>query len=92
MKLTKGEAAKLKFAPVILESPVNIECQVTEVRELGSHHMFLARVAAVQADENYMNKKGKFELNSTRLLAYSHGEYLGFGKELGGFGFSVKKR
>lgn len=92
MKLTKGEAAKLKFAPVILESPVNIECQVTEVRELGSHHMFLARVAAVQADENYMNKKGKFELNSTRLLAYSHGEYLGLGKELGGFGFSVKKR
>lgn len=92
MKLTKGEAAKLKLAPVILESPVNIECQVTEVRELGSHHMFLARVAAVQADENYMNKKGKFELNSTRLLAYSHGEYLGFGKELGGFGFSVKKR
>ena len=92
MKLTKGEAAKLKFAPVILESPVNIECQVTEVRELGSHHMFLARVAAVQADEKYMNKKGKFELNSTGLLAYSHGEYLGLGKELGGFGFSVKKR
>ena len=92
MKLTKGEAAKLKFAPVILESPVNIECQVTEVRELGSHHMFLARVAAVQADEKYMNKKGKFELNSTGLLAYSHGEYLGLGKALGGFGFSVKKR
>ncbi len=92
MKLTKGGAAKLKYAPVILESPVNIECQVTEVKELGSHHMFLAKVMAVQVDEKYMKKNGKFELNSTGLLAYSHGEYFGLGKELGRFGFSVKKR
>ena len=92
MKLTKGAAAKLKHAPVILESPVNIECRVTEVKELGSHHMFLAEVAAVQVDEKYMKKNGKFELNSTGLLTYSHGEYFGLGKELGRFGFSVKKR
>jgi flavin reductase (DIM6/NTAB) family NADH-FMN oxidoreductase RutF len=92
MKLTKGAAAKLKHAPVILESPVNIECRVTEVKELGSHHMFLAEVAAVQVDEKYMKKNGKFELNSTGLLAYSHGEYFGLGKDLGRFGFSVKKR
>ncbi len=92
MKLTKGAAAKLKHAPVILESPVNIECRVTEVKELGSHHMFLAEVAAVQVDEKYMKRNGKFELNSTGLLAYSHGEYFGLGKDLGRFGFSVKKR
>ncbi len=92
MKLTKGAAAKLEHAPVILESPVNIECRVTEVKELGSHHMFLAEVAAVQVDEKYMKKNGKFELNSTGLLAYSHGEYFGLGKDLGRFGFSVKKR
>ena len=92
MNLTKGGAAKLKYAPVILESPVNIECQVTEVKELGSHHMFLAKVMAVQVDEKYMKKNGKFELNSTGLLAYSHGEYFGLGKGLGRFGFSVKKR
>lgn len=92
MKLTKGVAAKLEHAPVILESPVNIECRVTEVKELGSHHMFLAEVAAVQVDEKYMKKNGKFELNSTGLLAYSHGEYFGLGKDLGRFGFSVKKR
>lgn len=92
MKLSKGAAAKLKHAPVILESPVNIECRVTEVKELGSHHMFLAEVAAVQVDEKYMKKNGKFELNSTGLLAYSHGEYFGLGKGRGRFGFSVKKR
>lgn len=92
MALTKGAADRLAYAPVILESPVNIECRVTEVKELGSHHMFLAEVAAVQVDERYMKKDGKFELNSTGLLAYSHGAYLGLGKELGKFGWSVKKR
>ena len=92
MALTKGAADQLAYAPVILESPVNIECRVTEVKELGSHHMFLAEVAAVQVDERYMKKGGKFELNSTGLLAYSHGEYLGLGKELGKFGWSVKKK
>lgn len=92
MALTKGAADQLAYAPVILESPVNIECRVTEVKELGSHHMFLAEVTAVQIDERYMKKNGKFMLNSTGLLAYSHGEYRGLGKELGSFGWSVKKR
>ncbi len=90
--LTKGKAEKLNYAPVIRESPVNIECRVTEVKELGSHHMFLAEVAAVQVDEKYMNKNGKFELNSTGLLAYSHGEYMKLGKDIGRFGWSVKKK
>lgn len=91
MKLTRGRAEKLLYAPVIAECPVNIECKVTEIRELGSHHMFLAEVLAVLADERYMQDSGKFELNRTGLLAYSHGEYFCLGKELGRFGFSVKK-
>ena len=73
MHLTRGKAEKLTYAPIIQESPVNIECKVTEVQELGSHHMFLAKVEAVQVDESYMNETGKFELNDTQLLAYSHG-------------------
>ena len=92
MHLTKGAAEELRYAPIIQESPVNIECKVTEVKELGTHHMFLAEVAAVQVDEAYMKKNGKFELNSTGLLAYSHGEYLSLGKTLGKFGWSVKKK
>ena len=77
--------------PMIEESPVNIECIVTEIKELGSHHMFLAKVEAVHVNEAYMDEKGKFQLNQTGLLAYSHGEYLGLGKKLGTFGYSVKK-
>lgn len=92
MKLTRGKAEKLKYAPIIKESPVNIECKVTEVKKLGSHDMFLAEVLAVQVDEAYMQKNGKFELNKTGLVTYSHGEYFTLGKELGRFGFSVKKK
>jgi len=79
-------------APGIAESPVNIECRVKQVLELGSHHMFLAKVLAVHADEAYLDKKGKFHLNRAGLLAYSHGEYHGLGEILGTFGYSVKKR
>lgn len=92
MHLTRGKAEKLTYAPIIQESPVNIECKVTEVQELGSHHMFLAKVEAVQVDERYMNETGKFELNDTQLLAYSHCEYYTLGKKLGTFGYSVRKQ
>ena len=92
MHLTRGKAEKLTYAPIIQESPVNIECKVTEVQELGSHHMFLAKVEAVQVDERYMNETGKFELNDTPLRAYSHGEYYTLGKKLGTFGYSVRKQ
>lgn len=86
------QAETMQYTPLIAESPVNIECKVVEVKELGSHHMFLANVTAVHADEAYLNEKNKFELNKTGLLAYSHGEYLGLGKTLGTFGYSVKKK
>ena len=74
------------------ESPVNIECKVTQILELGSHDMFLAEVVAVHVDDRYMDEKGRFHLNDTDLLAYSHGIYLRLGEELGTFGFSVKKK
>lgn len=88
--LTPGKAQKVS-APIIEESPVNIECKVVEVKELGSHHMFLAKVVAVDVDPAYMDSKGKFRLNQTELVAYSHGEYLELGKSIGTFGYSVKK-
>lgn len=90
--LTSGKASKLQYAPIVEESPVNLECKVTEVKELGSHHMFLASVEAVQVSEELMGKNGKFELNHAGLLVYSHGEYLNLGRTIGTFGYSVKKK
>ena len=88
--LTREKAEKVK-APMIAEAPVSIECKVKEIRELGSHHMFIAQVAAVHADEKYMDEKNRFDLNRARPIVYSHGEFLGTGKKLGTFGYSVKK-
>lgn len=79
-------------APLIRESPVNIECQVVKRLDLGSHTMFIARVLAVHVEEAYMDKKGKFNLTASGLMAYAHGEYLELGKKIGTFGFSVKKK
>lgn len=79
-------------APAIAESPLSLACKVKEIKELGSHDMFIAEVVGVTVDDKYMNKNGKFELNSSKLVTYSHGEYFGLGKKIGKFGYSVKKK
>lgn len=91
MKLTKVETSQIN-APMIGESPVNIECKVKKIEKPGSHHIFLAEVVAVHADEKYMDEKGRFDLNLANPIVYSHGEYYGLGKKLGSFGYSVKKK
>ena len=95
-RLTAAPSAKLELAlelaPVIEESPVNIECRVRDVLELGSHHMFLADVLAVQVEEGLLDARGKLDLARADLTAYSHGEYFELGRRLGSFGYSVRKR
>ena len=91
LNLTK-EKAQFVSAPMIGEAPVSIECRVREVKELGSHDMFLADVLAVHADEAYIDKNNRFRLNDAGLLVYSHGEYLAGGRKVGTFGYSVKKK
>jgi len=91
MKLTPVPA-DVVAAPMIGESPVNIECRVTEIKKLGSHDMFLAQVAAVHADEKYMDEKNRFDLMRAEPIVYSHGAYFTCGEQLGTFGYSVKKQ
>lgn len=90
LKLTKEQASKVDVA-MIGESPVNIECKVVKIDDLGSHHMFVAEVVAVHADKKYMDEKGKFDLSKSNPIVYSHGEYYSMGEKLGTFGYSVKK-
>ncbi|HHT98392.1 MAG TPA: flavin reductase family protein [Clostridiales bacterium] len=91
MKLTPIKGQKVN-APIIDQSPLNIECIVKEIIPLGSHDMFLAEVVNVTVDKRYMDDKGKFHLNKSDLIAYSHGEYFRLGEKLGKFGYSVKKK
>ncbi len=91
MGLTPVRGEKVS-APMIAESPVNIECRVREILPLGSHHMFLADVLAVHAEEKYMDESHKFHLEKAEPIVYSHGAYLVCGEQLGTFGYSVKKK
>ena len=91
MKLTK-EPAKFLKCPMIKESPVSVECKVKEIKELGSHHMFVAEVVAINADEKYIDEKGAFDISKCNLMAYANGNYYGLGKKIGRFGFSVQKQ
>ena len=85
-------ASEVVKAPCIKESPVNIECRVTQVDRLGSHDLFLAEVAAVHVDDAYMDEHGAFHLSQAQPIVYCHGEYFDLGRKLGKFGYSVKKR
>ena len=91
MKLNKEQGSFVK-APMIAEAPVNIECRVVKMEDLGVHHMFLAEVLAVHVDDKYMDENNKFRLDLSKPLVYSHGEYYSTGKKLGTFGYSVRKK
>ena len=91
MKLTK-EKANFVNCPMIKESPVSVECRVKEIRELGSHHMFVAEILGINADEKYINENGAFDISKCDLIAYSNGNYYSLGKKIGRFGFSVQKK
>lgn len=85
--------ASIVSCPLVEESPISLECVVREIMPLGSHDMFLAEIVAVAVNEEIINKEtGRWELDSTSLLSYSHGEYFSQGDYLGHFGFSVKKK
>lgn len=91
LKLTK-EKANFVNCPMIKESPVSVECKVKEIRELGSHHMFVAEILGINADEKYINENGAFDISKCDLIAYSNGNYYSLGKKIGRFGFSVQKK
>ena len=84
--------SELMSTPAIEESPVNIWCKVVKTELLGSHDMFIARVTGVTVDDRYMDAKGRFALEQTGLITYSHGEYYALGKKIGSFGYSVRKK
>lgn len=91
MHLTKEKAEFIK-CPLIKESPVSIECKVIDIKELGSHHMFMAEVLSIDADEKYIDEKGAFDISKCNLISYANGGYYTQGKKIGKFGYSVKKK
>lgn len=91
MNLTKQSANEV-VCPLIGESPVNIECRVTDIVELGTHDMFVADILCVDVNKELLDNNGKLNLDKANLIAYSHGEYFALGEKLGKFGYTVKKQ
>ena len=89
--LTKEEATEVE-CPMIAESPLTLECKVTDIVALGSHDMFMADIVAVNVDESLLDSKGKLHLERAGLTAYAHGEYFELGRKIGYFGFSADKK
>ncbi|MBO5416003.1 MAG: flavin reductase family protein [Clostridia bacterium] len=88
---TKEQASELS-CPIIAECPLSLECRVTDIIELGSHHMFLADIVAVDVDDTLLDGNGKLHLERAGLAAFAHGEYFELGKKIGYFGFSANKK
>ena len=91
MHLTKQKANFVK-CPLIAESPVSIECKVIEIKELGSHDMFIAEVLGINASNEYIDEKGAFDISKCDLIAYANGGYYTLDKKIGKFGYSVEKK
>jgi len=91
MKLTK-EKAKFVKCPLIKESPVSLECKVKEIRSLGSHDMFISEILSIDADEQFINEKGSFDITKCNLITYANGKYFTLGKQVGKFGYSVQRK
>ncbi len=91
MNLTKEKLNHIN-CPGIKESPVTIECKVRDIQSFGSHDMFIADVISIDADEKYMNENGAFDITKCNLIAYANGKYFEMGKQMGTFGYSVKKK
>ncbi len=89
--LTCEKANKVNV-PILVQSPLNLECKVRQIVKLGTHDMFIADIVAVDVANELVDDKGRLALENAGLLAYSHGEYYELGKKLGSFGFSVKKK
>lgn len=90
-RLSKEPAQQIG-CPILAESPLALECRVTDVIPLGTHDMFLADIVAVDVDEALLDEHGKLHLERAGLVAYAHGDYFSLGKKLGNFGYSVAKK
>ncbi len=90
-RLARENASEID-CPILTDSPLTLECRVSDVLSLGSHDMFMADIVAIDVDEALLSEDGKLHLERAGLVAYSHGEYFELGKKLGKFGYAVAKK
>ena len=81
-------AASTVRPPLIAECPVNLECRVLDIRELGDHDLFLGEVLVAHADEGLLDAEGRVLPERLDPLIFMFnfghpGEYWSLGKRVG---------
>jgi len=75
---------KLNNAPLIEQCPINLECRVVHILDLGSHSLFVGRVEETHVSDNCLTD-GKPDVNKISPFIYARDparEYLAFGHVL----------
>ncbi len=57
-------------APYIEEFPINIECKVINVTEIGSHFIIIGEVNGAQANEECFNESGKVDFENSAQIVF----------------------
>ncbi len=87
--LTAVPAEKVR-PPLIAECPVNIECRVIGIQEIGDHDLFLGEVLVEHVDEEALDESGRILVDKLDPLCYLHSEYWSCRERLAQHGFSQK--
>lgn len=90
LQLTK-QPCELIDCMMIAECPINLECRVKHVLNLGSHDMFVAEIVAVHVEEELLDSEGRIDLEKFNAIVYGGGKYVALGEVVGTAGFSRKQ-
>ncbi len=88
--LTPAPASKTQV-PLIAECPINLECQVRRILELGSHDMFVAEIVATHIDEEVLDSRGRLDIEKLDPLIYctkARQYWVGVSEMVGTYGYT----
>jgi flavin reductase (DIM6/NTAB) family NADH-FMN oxidoreductase RutF len=69
----------LKTAPLIEQCPINLECEVSHILNLGSHHLVVGKVAETYFSEDCLTD-GKPDIAKVKPFAFGPGKYYVIGE------------
>jgi flavin reductase (DIM6/NTAB) family NADH-FMN oxidoreductase RutF len=70
---------KLKTAPLIEQCPINLECEVTHILNLGSHHLVVGKVAETYISEECLTDE-KPDISKVKPFAFGPMKYYALGE------------
>jgi flavin reductase (DIM6/NTAB) family NADH-FMN oxidoreductase RutF len=74
--------ASVVAPPLIAECPVNIECRVTGIQEIGDHDLFLGEAVAQHVDQDLLDAENKIRIERLNGFAFVLGEFWTLGKKM----------